>query len=157
MLPADVLILVLLLLLLQLVWHLFPSGVLICDVVAVLLPHCWTRLPAAPRQHSQRPTSCSIGTPASAPDARGNNTAAFGAALPLQVQNNRCVCVSDVVVVVIVVVLVSVVVIVVVAAAVFDVLLFGCESRSGSDRPCEWAHAIGVGAAVILRCVRCCC
>ena len=43
------------------------------------------------------------------------------------------------VVVVIVLVLVSVVVIVVVAAIVVDVLLlllFGCESRSGLDRPC---------------------
>ena len=45
----------------------------------------------------------------------------------------------DLVVVVIVLVLVSVVIIVVVAAVVVDVLLlllFGCESRSGSDRPC---------------------
>ena len=50
-----------------------------------------------------------------------------------------------VVVVVIVLVLVSVVVIVVVAAVVVDVLLllFGCESRSGSDRPCACLEAIG--------------
>ena len=62
--------------------------------------------------------------------------------------------VSDVVVVVVVVlVLVSVVVIVVVAGNVVDVLLlFGCESRSGSDRPCACLDAIGVGAAVVRRC-----
>ena len=47
------------------------------------------------------------------------------------------------VVVVIVLVLVSVVVIVVVAAVVVDVLLlFGCESRSSSDRACECLDAI---------------
>ncbi len=54
--------------------------------------------------------------------------------LALQVQNNRCVCVSDVVVVVTVVVVLAMVfvVIVVVAAVVVDVVLFGCESRSGA-------------------------
>ena len=53
--------------------------------------------------------------------------------------------VSDVVVVVVVVlVLVSVVVIVAVAGVVVDVLfLLGCESRSGSDRPCACLEAIG--------------
>ena len=67
------------------------------------------------------------------PYVSDNDTAPFGAALPLQVQNNRCVCVSDVVVVVVIaLVLVCVVVIVVAAAAVVvDVLLFGCESRCG--------------------------
>ena len=63
--------------------------------------------------------------------------------------------VSDLVVVVVVVlVLVSVVV---VAGVVVDVLLlllllFGCESRSGSDRPCACLDAIGVGDAVVRRC-----
>ena len=55
-----------------------------------------------------------------------------------------------VVTVVVVLVMVSVVVIVVAAAVVVDILLFGCESRSGSDRPCEWLPAIFVGAAVVL-------
>ena len=78
----------------------------------------------------------------------------------LQAQNNRCVCVIDVVVVVVVVVVVlvtvSVVVVLVVAAAVvFDVSLFGCESRSASNRPCEWLHAMGVDAAVVRRCSLC--
>ncbi len=44
------------------------------------------------------------------PNASDNHTAPFGAALPLQVQNNRCVYVSDVVVVVITVVVVLVIV-----------------------------------------------
>ena len=88
-------------------------------------------------------------------------TAPFGAALPLQVQNNRCVCVSDVFVVVVTVVvvlaMVFVVVVVVAAAVVVDVLLFGCESRSGETvLVCEWLHAICVGCTVVLRCVRCC-
>ena len=68
--------------------------------------------------------------------------------------------VSDVVVVVVVVVLVlvSVVDIVVVAAVVVDVLLLiGCESRSGSDRPCACLDAIGVGAAGVRRCGLCGC
>ena len=70
--------------------------------------------------------------------------------------------VSDLVVVVVVVVLVlvSVVVIVVVAGVVVDVLLslsFGCESRSGSDRPCACLDAIGVGAAGVRRCGLCGC
>ena len=61
-------------------------------------------------------------------------------------------------VVVIVLVLVSVVVIVVVAGVVVDVLLLlGCESRSGSDRPCARLDAIGVGAAIVLRCGLCGC
>ena len=78
-------------------------------------------------------------------------------------QNNWCVCVIDVVVVVVVGVflvtaLVVIVVAVVVSAAVIvDVLFFGCESRSASDRPCEWLHAIGVAAAVVRRCGLCCC
>ena len=55
-----------------------------------------------------------------------------------------------VVTVVVVLVMVSVVVIVVAAAVVIDILLFGCESRSASDRPCEWLPAIFVGAAVVL-------
>ncbi len=42
-----------------------------------------------------------------------------------------------VVTVVVVFVMVSVVIIVVAAAVVVDVLLFGCESRSGADRLCE--------------------
>ena len=55
-------------------------------------------------------------------------------------------------------VLVSVVVIVVVAGVVVDVLLLlGCESRSGSDRPCARLDAIGVGAAVVRRCGLCGC
>ncbi len=61
--------------------------------------------------------------------ASDNHTAPFGAVLPLQVQSNRYVCVSDVVVVVVVTVVVLVkifVVVVVVAAAAVDVLLFGC-------------------------------
>ncbi len=94
-------------------------------------------------------------------NASDNHTAPFGAVLPLQVHNDRCVCVSDVdVVVVTVVVILSMVfgvVVVVAAAVVVDVLLFGCKSRSGADRPCEWLHAIGVGAAVVRRCGRCCC
>ena len=70
--------------------------------------------------------------------------------------------VSDLVVVVVVLVLVSVVVIVVVAGDVVYVLLlllllFGCESRSGSDRPCACLDAIGVGAAVVRRCGLCGC
>ena len=72
--------------------------------------------------------------------------------------------VSDVVVVVVVVlVLVSVVVIVVVAGDVVYVLLllllllFGCESRSGSDRPCACLDATGVGAAGVRRCGLCGC
>ena len=44
------------------------------------------------------------------PNASDNRTAPFCAVLPLQVQNNRCVCVSDVVVVVVTVVLVLVMV-----------------------------------------------
>ena len=71
-------------------------------------------------------------------NASDNHTASFGAVLPLQVLNNQCVCVSDVVVVVAVVlvlVMVFAVVIVVDAAVVVDVLLFGCEPRSGADRP----------------------
>ena len=95
------------------------------------------------------------------PNARGNNTAPIGAVLTLQVQNNRCVCISDVVVVVtvvVVLVVVLVVIIVVASAVVVDVLIFGCESRSGADRPCEWLHAICVGCTVALRFfVRCCC
>ena len=55
-------------------------------------------------------------------------------------------------------VLVSVVVFVVVAGVVVGVLLLlGCESRSGSDRPCARLDAIGVGAAVVLRCGLCGC
>ena len=66
--------------------------------------------------------------------------------------------VSDMVVVVVVLVLVSVVDIVVVAAVVVDVLLLiGCESRSGSDRPCACLDAIGVDAAVVRRCGLCGC
>ena len=42
------------------------------------------------------------------PNASDSHTAPFGAALPLQVQNSRCVCVSDVVVVVVVTVVVLV-------------------------------------------------
>ena len=95
------------------------------------------------------------------PTARDNHTAPFGAVLPLQEQHNRCVCVSDVVVVVVTVVvvlaMVFVVVIVVAAAVVVDVLLFGCESRSGADRPCERLHALGVSAAVCRHCGLCCC
>ena len=74
-------------------------------------------------------------------------------------QNNRCVCGIDVVVVVVDVVLVTVFVVsfVVAAAVVVDVLLFGCESRSASDRPCEWLHAVGVDAAVVRRCGLCGC
>ena len=71
------------------------------------------------------------------PNASDNHTAPFGAVLPLQVQNNRCVCVSDVVVVVVTVGVVIVMVSVVVIAVVVDVLLFGCGSRSGADRLCE--------------------
>ena len=78
------------------------------------------------------------------------------AVLPLQVQDNRCVCVGDLVVVVVVVVtvvvvlaMVFVVVVVVAAAIVVDVL---CESRSGADRPCDGLHASCVGCAVALRC-----
>ena len=68
------------------------------------------------------------------PNARGNNTAPIGAVLPLK---NRTIgaSVSVVVVTVVVIVMVSGVVIVVVAAVVVDVLLFGCEPRSGADRP----------------------
>ena len=44
------------------------------------------------------------------PNASDNHTASFGAVLPVQVLNNRCVCVSDVVVVVVTVVLVLVMV-----------------------------------------------
>ena len=65
-----------------------------------------------------------------------------------------------VVVVVVVLVLVSVVVIVVVAGDVVGVLLLlsiGCESRSGSDRPCACLDAIGVDAAVVRRCGLCGC
>ena len=47
--------------------------------------------------------------------------------------------------IVVVIVMVSVVVFVAAAAVVVDSLLFGCESRSGADRP-----AIFFGAAVIL-------
>ena len=66
--------------------------------------------------------------------------------------------VSDVVVVVVVLVLISVVDIVGVAAVVVDVLLLlGCESRSGSDRPCVCLDAIEVGAAVVRRCGLCGC
>ena len=55
-------------------------------------------------------------------------------------------------------VLVSVVVIVVVAGVVVDVLLLlGCESRSGSGRPCVRLNAIGVGAAGVRRCGLCGC
>ena len=63
-----------------------------------------------------------------------------------------------VVTVVVVLAMVFVVVVVVVAAAVVvDVLLFGCESRSGADRLREWLHAFCVGRTVALRCGRCCC
>ena len=102
------------------------------------------------------------------PNASDNHTAPFGAALPLQVQNNRCVCASDVVIVVtvvVVLVMVSVVVIVVAAAVFVDILLFWCESCSGADRACEWFPAIIVGAGVVLLVVcvvvglprKCCC
>jgi hypothetical protein len=40
------------------------------------------------------------------PNASDNHTSSFGAVLPVQVLNNRCVCVSDVVVVVVTVLLV---------------------------------------------------
>ena len=74
------------------------------------------------------------------------------ALLPLEAQNNRCVCVRDVVVVVtvfvVVLAMVFVVVVVVAAAVVVDVVLFGCESRSGAHRPCEWLQALSVGFAV---------
>ncbi len=85
-------------------------------------------------------------------NARGNNTAPIGAALPLQEQNSRCVCVSDAFVdvgtVVVVLAMAFVVVVVVAAAVVVDVVLFGCESRSGAPRPCEWLQAFSVGFAV---------
>ena len=73
------------------------------------------------------------------PTARDNHTAPFGAVFCAP---SRCVCVINVFVVVVVVVVVLVkvfvVIVVVAAAVVVDVLLlFGCESRSGSDRPCE--------------------
>ena len=43
-------------------------------------------------------------------------------------------------------------------SVVIDVLLLiGCESRSGSDRPCACLDAIGVDAAVVRRCGLCGC
>ena len=82
-------------------------------------------------------------------NARDNRTASFGTRgrvlLPLQVQDNWWDFASDAVVLVVVgvaVLVVTFVVVVVVvpaeAAAFVGVSLFGCESRSGSDRPCGY-------------------